>query len=309
MLNVILAQAHAHGHDHVHEHLEAVGSVSFETAIYTMLAVSLLSGIALLGVFALSMRQATLDKMVSYLVAMAAGAMLGNAAFHLLPETFTNASSPGMAAGLLLVGFLGCYALEKALNLRCNRSHGDCALEKGTHAGHQHANEHGADQHHHFGGHGHAHRAEYIHPTGWMSLFSHSIHNFGDGALIAVGFMTSIPVGIAVTIAVVLHELPMELGEFGVLINAGFKRKQAILVNMVSGVVALVGAALTLWLGSAIPGLSSVLTPVGAGTVVYIAACGLIPQLQKESCPRKSRIQFVILLLAVAAMFAVSLIG
>jgi zinc and cadmium transporter len=322
----ILAQAHDHAHDHghVHDHVhEIAGAVSPEVALFALLSVSILSGIALLGVFALSWKQETLNKTVSYLVALAAGAMLGNAFFHLVPESFEKSSSHVMGGVLILAGFLGCYLLEKWLNLRCNRSHGGCALKapKPQHGAHNHGHDHGHDHghehskpgcrsstdgHHHFGGHGHAHRAEYIHPTGWMSLFSHSIHNFGDGVLIAIAFMTSIPMGIATTVAIVLHEIPMELGEFGVLVNAGFKRKQAILVNMVSGVVALIGTALTLWLGSEIEGLSAILTPVGAGTVVYIAACGLIPQLQKETCARKSRMQFFIVLAGLAAMLALS---
>ncbi len=294
-----LILAHDH-HDHVHN---AAGAVSLETWMWALASVSILSLIALAGVFLLSLQKTTFDKMVSYLVALAAGAMLGNAAFHLLPETFEEASSPTTAGMLLLVGFVGCYVLEKMLNLHCNRvaSHVDCSLKPLKHV-------HGAPpiKHHHFGGHGHAHRAEYIHPTGWMSLVSHSIHNFGDGVLIAVAFMNSIPLGIACTIAIVLHELPMEFGEFGVLLNAGFKRMQAVWVNMVSGVVALMGTVLTLWLGSSVDGLTGILTPIGAGTVVYIAACGLIPQLQKETCPRKSRIQFAIMIAGLLAMYAVS---
>lgn len=302
------------------------------TSLYALLSVSLLSAIGLSCVFALSMRQSTLDKMVSYLVALAAGAMLGNAAFHLIPETFEHAASPATAGLLLLIGILGCYGLEKWLNLRCNGAHGGCELRKSKHThGHEHSHghAHGHDHddhaeeqlggcgnrshnlragHDHSGGHGHLHRAEYIHPTGWMSLFSHSIHNFGDGVLIAVAYMTSPAVGLATTLAIVLHEIPMEFGEFGVLINAGFKRKSALFVNLISGVVALLGTAFTLFLGSEIPGIDTVLTPIGAGCVLYIATCGLIPQLQKETCARKSRTQFLILLAGVAVMYAVSLL-
>lgn len=289
------------------------------TSLYALLSVSLLSAIGLSCVFALSLRQATLDKMVSYLVALAAGAMLGNAAFHLIPESYEHMGAAN--AGLLIVvGVLGCYALEKWLNLRCNGAHGGCHLRKPKHThgdDHEHEEEFGGCAnrkhnlhvgHDHAGGHGHMHRAEYIHPTGWLSLFSHSIHNFGDGMLIAVAYMTSPAVGLATTLAIVLHEIPMEFGEFGVLINAGFRRKQAVLVNMLSGVVALIGTAFTLWLGSEIPGLDSVLTPIGAGCVIYIATCGLIPQLQKETCARKSKLQFLILLAGLAVMYAVSML-
>lgn len=301
------------------------------TSLYAIISVSLLSAIALCGVFALSMRKETLDSMVSYLVALAAGAMLGNGLFHLIPESFEHADDEHVAALLIISGVIGCFLLEKWLNLRCH-SNGTCGLEqgesscacKGKHTkgaahdhghdheheneGHDHGHSHGHKpvRHMHPGGHGHAHRAEYIHPTGWMSLFSHSIHNFGDGMLIAASYMISIPAGLATTAAIILHEIPMELGEFGVLVNAGFKRKTAVLVNAVSGVVALIGTILTLWIGSEIPGLDSVLTPVGAGCVLYIATCGLMPQLQKENCVNKSRKQFLIMLAGIAIMFALS---
>lgn len=270
----------------------------FTTSLYAIVSVSLLSLIALCGVFALSMKQTSLDKMVSYLVALAAGAMLGNGLFHLLPETFEHATSERNAGALVLVGILACYLLEKALNLRCHRSHGGCNLQapKDDHE----------DAHDHSGGHGHAHRAEFIHPTGWISLFSHSLHNFADGVLIAASYMISIPTGLATTFAIVLHEVPMELGGFGVLVNAGFKRLTAVFVNMLSGVVALIGTVVTLWLGSEIPGMNTVLTPIGAGTVLYIATVGLMPQLLKEKDARKSRIQFLILLLGVVAMYGAS---
>jgi zinc and cadmium transporter len=302
----------------------------FTTSMYAILSTTVLSLLSLLGVFALSMRKETFGKMMSYLLPIAAGAMLGNALFHLIPESFEHVGSPRFAGLLIASGFIGCFLLEKWLNSRCHSNGDECGLTKGSKCAncncskvHQHNDEHEHDEHDdhaadqghnhghshkhlHPGGHGNAHRAEYIHPLGWMSLFSHTIHNFGDGAVIAVSYMISPAAGLATTFAFILHEIPMELGEFGVLVNAGFDRKRALLVNGLSGVVALIGTLLTLWIGNEIPGLDAALTPIGAGCVLYIATVGLLPQLMKEQCPKKSRTQFLVLLAAIAVMYFVA---
>lgn len=315
----------------------------FTTALYAIGSVSLLSLIALAGIFALSVRKETIDNIVSYLVPLAVGAMLGTGLFHLLPESYEHLG--GRVAGLLIGGgVLACYLLEKWLSHSCHAQSGDCALkqepckacncslaategkhqanadehndhghEAHGHDAHQHKDVHGSHEHKHghvehdhSGGHGHAHRAEFIHPTGWMSLISHNLHNIADGALIAAAYMVSPSVGLTTTLAIVLHEIPMEFGEFGVLINAGFKRTTAVWVNALSGVFALIGASLTLWVGAEIPWLDPIITAVGAGMVLYIATVGLLPQLLKEKCVRKSRMQFFIMVAAIALMYWVS---
>jgi zinc transporter ZupT len=317
----------------------------FTTALYAIGSVSLLSLVALAGIFALSVRKETIDKAVSYLVPLAVGAMLGTGIFHLLPESYESLG--GRNAGLLIgAGVLACYLLEKWLSHSCHSASGDCNLpQERCHAcncggkahhddhdnhdehadhGHEHGDaeahddhghahghdahehKHGHVEHSHAGGHGHAHRAEFIHPTGWMSLISHNLHNLADGALIAASYMVSPSVGLTTTLAILLHEIPMEFGEFGILINAGFKRTTAVWVNALSGVFALIGAAITLWVGAAIPWLDPLITAVGAGMVLYIATVGLLPQLLSEKCTRKSRTQFLIMLGAIALMYWVS---
>jgi zinc and cadmium transporter len=266
--------------------------------LYALAAVSTISLLSLCGVAAIPVRKQTIDKVLFYLVSLATGAMLGNAIVHLMPESFENAN-PMTASILIVAGFLFSFLMEKVLNLRCHHSagghchaaHGACAADD------DHDDDHDEKAFHAPNGH--------IHHTGWMSLVSHGMDNFMDGVLIGVSFLVSVPTGIATTVAIVLHEIPMEFGGFGILINAGFSRWGAILVNFSSGIVAMLGTVLTLWLGSSVQGLSAYLTPVCAGIVFYITAAGLVPQLQKETNPRRSLVQFVVMLVGIAAMVAV----
>jgi zinc and cadmium transporter len=289
------------------------------TWIYALGSVFLIGLIALAGVIAIPVTRKTLNRVVFLLVGLASGAMLGNAIFHLLPESFENASSPMMASVLIAAGYVGCYVLVKGMHLlgghchhcesdspfhedECNQPPCGCAERKGghDHESHDHdESEHDAD---------HQRPLLDIDPTGHMSLISHGLDNFCDGILIGVSYLVGIPVGLATTLAIVLHEIPMEFGGFGVLVRAGFSRRNAILVNFSSAVVAMVGTVLTLWLGTTIKVLPPVLTPIACGVVLYNVASGLIPQLQKEKNPRRSLVQFLLMLLGLGVMLAVKLL-
>jgi zinc and cadmium transporter len=126
--------------------------------------------------------------------------------------------------------------------------------------------------------------------------------------LIGASYLVSYQVGIATTLAIVLHEIPMELSGFGILINAGFRRWTAIFINFASGLVAMVGTVLTLWLGARVQGLSAVLTPLAAGTVIYIVSAGLIPQLHDEHDRKRSLLQLLMITLGLAVMIVAKLI-
>jgi len=194
------------------------------------------------------------------------------------------------ASGLVCAAVLLWFVVNKVRRSRHN--HGD---NHGDHHGHSHS-EHtplsGAP-------------AGHIHHTGWMSLVSHAMDNFMDGVLIAVAYQVSPEVGIATTLAIVLHEIPMEFGGFGVLINAGFSRWAAIGINFGSAMVATSGTLLTLWLGSRVQGLSVWLTPLCAAIVLNITLSGLMPQLHKETRWKYSLLQVAIILVGTAAIFTV----
>jgi zinc and cadmium transporter len=245
-----------------------------------LFSVSLISIVSLLGVLAIRVNKQTLDNVKFYLISLATGAMLGNAFVHLLPEAFEHASSPSSVWMPLLGGFLGCFLLQKVLRLQCHHgTGGHCAgaHTEGSHLGH-------------------------IHPTGWMSIISHGMDNFTDGALIGAAYLVNYQVGIATTAAIILHEIPMELSGFGIMLNAGFRRWTAIGINFASGLVAMVGTVLTLWLGSSIDGFSAILTPVACGTVIYIVCAGLIPQLHEETDRKRSFKQLTMMVVGLGLM-------
>ena len=291
---------------------------------HAIASVSLVSLISLCGVIAIPVSKRTIDKVLFYLVALGTGAMLGNAFFHLIPESFEHGTDPMVISALLAGGYLLCFMLEKVLNLRCHHSsdghcHDDHGHEDSGHGGHIHGfiapgktpkiqalHRPHAHPEELEAGHG-SHKP--IHSTGWMSLVSHALDNFTDGVLIAVAWMDSPAIGIATTIAIVLHEIPMEFGGFGILVNAGFSKKGAVAVNFGSALVATTGTVLTLWLGSVVQGLAGVMTPFVAGMVLYIAAVGLTPRLQKESGVRNSAIQFAVMVGGVVALLLVKFLG
>lgn len=251
-------------------------------ALASVFSISILS---LLGVLVIRVSKDTLNTVKFYLLSLAVGAMLGNAFIHLVPESFEHAASPEHVWMPMLAGFMGCFLLQRVLRLRCHHS-------TGSHCdGHDHSN----------------HDSSHIHPTGWMSIVSHGMDNFTDGALIGAAYLVSVPVGLATTLAIILHEIPMELSGFGILINANFRRWTAIFINFASGLVAMLATVLTLWLGSSIDGLAEVLTPVAAGTTIYIVAAGLIPQLHDERDTRRSLTQLGMILLGLGLMAMASM--
>ncbi len=261
-----------------------------KTWIYALSSVSLISLVSLLAVTGFYLSRRALDRLMLILVSLATGAMLGNGLIHLIPESFEYVEAghiTSLTVSLLILGgFLLSFLLHKVLHLHCHHAGGHF---------HELGNaEHGHDSEEHSA----------IHPTGHMSLLSHAMDNFTDGILIGIAYMASIPAGIGMTLGIILHEIPMELGGFGVLVNAGFSKGKAVLINFLSGLVAVTGTVLVLAFGSVIKSLPQVLTPLGAGIVIYLVASGLIPQLQKETNRTRSLVQTGLMILGAAIMVA-----
>jgi zinc and cadmium transporter len=258
------------------------------TYIYALLSVSVVGLIALAGVAGMAIKGRTLSRIVRTLIPLATGAMLGNAIVHLVPESFENTPNALRASILIASGFVGCFILVRIIHLLG----GDCA---DCHE-HEPSSDGDVDEQRSF---------FHIHPSGHVSLISHALDNFCDGILIALSYLISFPVGLATTISIILHEIPMEFSGFGVLVMSGFSRKNAIWVNFLSALVALAGTLLTLWLGTTITVLPGLLTPVAAGAVLYNAASTLVPQLQRERGVKRSVWQLVLLLIGLGLMIAV----
>ncbi|MBS3904210.1 MAG: ZIP family metal transporter, partial [Simkania sp.] len=212
---------------------------------------------------------------IYFFVSLAVGALLGDAFIHLIPESFENLENGTIVGLLVIAGFFLFFIIEKFLHW------------------HHHSDD--ADENH-------------IHPVGKLVLFSDGVHNFIDGIVIGVSFMVSVPVGIATTIAVILHEIPQEIGDFAVLLHAGYSRKRALWLNFLSALAAVCGTFLAFFLGEAGTGLVVYILPIAAGGFIYIAATDLIPELHKTKSVKKSLLQIFAVILGVALMLALTLL-
>jgi zinc and cadmium transporter len=139
-----------------------------------------------------------------------------------------------------------------------------------------------------------------------MNLFGDAVHNFIDGLIIGGSYLASTPLGVATTLAVIFHEIPQEIGDFGVLMHGGFKRSRAIFFNLSTAVTAIFGAIVALTLGFLSEGFAPFLLPFAAGNFIYIAGSDLIPELRKEE-PRllNSALQLTAFVLGVLFLFSI----
>jgi zinc and cadmium transporter len=242
--------------------------------IQSILAVGAVSLVSLIGIATISLNEKLLRKMLFLLISLATGALLGDAFIHLLPEAFSEAD-PLLVSLLVITGILGFFLLEKFF--RWHHSHGDEEFSP----------DHAA-----------------IHPVGGLVLVSDGVHNFIDGLAIGVAFMVSTEIGIATTIAIALHEIPQEIGDFGLLIHAGFSRLKALFFNFLSALTAFLGLGLAFYLGEANEALIPLIAAFAAGNFIYIALADLVPELQKTPGGKRSFLQFIVVLIGIGAMIA-----
>ena len=221
----------------------------------SVLAVSLVS---LVGLFTISMDEARVRRLATLFISFAVGALLGDAFIHLIPEIFQGESgnaAPLGASLLILFGIMIFFIVEKLLR-------------------HSHGVLH---EHHH--GQPAVHRPE----LAVINVLGDAIHNFIDGVLIGASYLVSPELGISTTIAVLFHEVPQEFADFGILIHSGLTVRKAVLVNLGSASVAILGTAVSLIAGSiALEAVTASLLPITAGGFVYLAAADLIPELQHD---------------------------
>lgn len=221
--------------------------------IFTLLG----SVFSLLGGIILLYKEKFALKFSHFLAAFAAGTLLGTVFFDLLPEAVhesENLKKIGVEANIFLFtlsGILGFFLLERFI--------------------------------HWFHHHQHDYEHEPTKPTIPLIVLGDSVHNFIDGVVIAATFLVSIPLGIVTTLAVAAHEIPQEIGDFGILLHKGMKRKKIILVNLISATAALLGALLSYWIGDSIAVSLPILLAITAGFFIYIAASDLIPEIHHEN--------------------------
>lgn len=258
--------------------------------LYAIGSVLTVSALSFVGVFALTIRENILNKILLVLVSFSAGALLGDAFLHLLPEATENGFTTEISLFILL-GIFVFFILEKFIHWRhCHYlpSKNDvCETHEGN-------TEHKNHKHHP----GHHH----IHPLAYINLIGDGLHNFLDGVIIGGSFLVSVPLGLTTTFAVIMHEIPQEVGDLGVLIYSGMKKGQALLFNFLSALTSVTGTLLVLILGTKIETISTILVPFTAGCFIYIATADILPELQKETKPHYSLVQLIAFLSGIGMM-------
>jgi zinc and cadmium transporter len=259
--------------------------VFMSPAFMAILAVLVVSVVSLVGVITLRLRDAVLRPLIVVLVGLSVGALFGDAFIHLLPEAFETAPTPLSASIAVSAGVLVFFILEKFLRWR--HSHGLDEESADTESTHTHDAKH----------------------IGWIVFAGDGLHNFIDGIIIGASFLVSPHLGIATTIAIVLHEIPQEIGDFGLLLHAGWSRAGALAFNFLSALFAVLGTIIALLLGGGSEATLALLNAFAAGGFVYIAGADLVPELQGGIFSvRKSIVQTVAVALGFIVMFALTLL-
>lgn len=217
--------------------------------VHTILSVIIVSLVSLVGIFALWINHKLLDRALVYFVSLSAGTLLGDAFIHLLPEVYNNNSDRLKISLFVLSGIVTFFVLEKFIAW-------------------QHCHEMPCE--------GHPHAFSYL------IMIGDGLHNFIDGMIIAASFLVSASVGIATTLAVILHEIPQEMGDYATLVYGGFGRAKALLFNFTTALTSIIGAVLVLFVSQQVNSLTTFLVPFSAGGFVYIAGTDLIPELHKR---------------------------
>ncbi len=239
-------------------------------SLLTIVSVIGVSLIALLGLLALFFKKNNVKNFLIYLVSFSAGALFGDVFFHLLPEIIEEHGFTLVVSFSVLTGIVFSFILEKIIGWR----HCHIPLNK-----------------------------NHIHRFAYMNLWGDFFHNFIDGLSIAVSYLVNIPTGIATTLAVIFHEIPQEIGDFGVLLHGGLSTKKALFLNFLTALAAVVGAIVGLFLNNQVENLTLYLIPFAAGNFIYIAGSDLIPELHKESELKKGLKQIISFFFGILIMF------
>jgi len=216
-----------------------------------------------------------LDKILLTLVAFSAGALIGASFFHLLPEAIFEAGTDKILNifFFLIIGFCAFFILEQFISWH-----------------HHHEREHPE-----------------IKSFSYLILVSDAIHNFIDGLVIAASFLSGVKIGIVTSLAVAFHEIPQEIGDFGVLVYGGLSKAKAFLYNFLSAIVAILGGIIGFLISERIGKDMLYLLPFAAGSFLYIACSDLIPEIKKKTGMKESLIHFFAFLLGIGLMLLTKL--
>ncbi|HOX09098.1 MAG TPA: ZIP family metal transporter [Candidatus Omnitrophota bacterium] len=225
------------------------------------------SVISLIGILALLFKEKMLDKILVLLIGFSAGGLLGGAFLHIIPESLEKGDDAHTVFIYVIAGFILFFILERYFKWRhCHN--GVCD----------------------------------IHAFSYLNLIGDGIHNFIDGLIIGASFLVSVQFGLVTTFAIVLHEIPQEIGDFGVLIYGGFSKMKALLYNFISASVCIAGTVIGFFFADKIGGFSGILLPVAAGGFIYISASDLVPELHKQKSERRAFVSLAAFILGIVLM-------
>jgi len=220
--------------------------------LWAMGASVVVSLISLIGIFTLLLKEGRLERLLFVLIGFSAGGLIGGAFLHLIPEALEG-SRPFAVFIYVIVGFIVFFIMERYLHWR-------------------HCHE-GVCQ---------------VHAFTYLNLIGDGVHNFIDGLVIGASFTVNIHFGMITTLVIVFHEIPQEIGDFGVLVYGGMEKTRALLYNFISALTCILGTVAGFYLSGRIGNFSVALLPFTAGGFIYIGACDLIPELHKEPQIKKS---------------------
>jgi zinc and cadmium transporter len=234
-----------------------------------ILATVVTSLVSLVGIFSLWCKKNLLKKIIINLVALSAGALLSGAFFHLIPESLESLTSTAVFT-YVIIGFVLFFLMERFLYWHhCHK--GKCD----------------------------------VHPMSYLILIGDGIHNLVDGVIIGMSFIVSIPFGVITTLLIIAHEVPQELGDFGVLVYSGFGKGKALFTNFTAQLTSILGGVIGYFLSTLIEGAIPFVLPFAAGGFIYISASDLVPQLHKEAELKKSLSSFAYFILGILIMLAI----
>jgi zinc and cadmium transporter len=228
--------------------------------------------VALIGAVTLGLSEKTLKKLLLILVAFSAGALLSGALLHLMVESFEHLSATTSFI-YFIAGFVIFFLVEKFLYWHHCHKGGTCE----------------------------------VHPYTYLILFGDGIHNFIDGLVIAASFVVNPGFGLITTLLIIAHEIPQEMGDFGILVYGGMRKLRALAYNFVSQLTCVVGGIVGFFAATSIQPLVPFLLPFAAGGFIYIAASDLIPELHREPDLRKSMLTFMVFMVGIAFLVGLKL--
>ncbi|MFO7795094.1 MAG: ZIP family metal transporter [Promethearchaeati archaeon] len=254
--------------------------------LYGFIAIFLIGCLSLVGIFMISFREKTLDNILFILVAFATGTILATALFDLIPESIHHLEELGgilseyWVFGFILLGYVVFFVVERFIYW----FHGHAHQQENEYVCYDTITE-GLER---------TEKGPKIRNFALLNLIGDGLHNFLDGVIIIVAFLTGIGNGIVITLAVLFHELPQEVGDFGILLYGGFSKRTALFFNFLSAMVALLGGLFALFLSGILETFNLFFLAFSGGGFLYLASAELMPEILKQKNFKKSVIQALI---------------